>query len=193
MCRTHKYKIQIHKYTNTAYDEVPKRPNMWYIFEKEIVQGYQYCWSIAPQTNFINWQCKQRLRINRLLHWPLKVYLLHFLSRSFSVWCLFGTTCQWGKVRKSFWWTWKVDLCRPLDGEEEVAKLLFICSLPKAMSISRGEILRRINKSGEKCQSYALKEIIANSNELLEFIENSMPSLVILRSFLQWRWQWASI
>ena len=34
-------KIQIHKYTNTLYDEVPERPNMWYIFEKRIVQGYQ--------------------------------------------------------------------------------------------------------------------------------------------------------
>ena len=29
-------KIKIHKYTNTAYDEVPERPNMWYIFEKRI-------------------------------------------------------------------------------------------------------------------------------------------------------------
>ena len=29
---------QIHKYTNTAYDEVPERPNMWYIFEERIVQ-----------------------------------------------------------------------------------------------------------------------------------------------------------
>ena len=34
-------KIQIHKYTNTAYEEVPERPNMWHIFEKRIVQGYQ--------------------------------------------------------------------------------------------------------------------------------------------------------
>ena len=34
-------KIQIHKYTNTAYDKVPERPNMWYIFEKRIVQGYK--------------------------------------------------------------------------------------------------------------------------------------------------------
>ena len=34
-------KIQIHKYTNTSYDEVTERPNMWYIFEKGIVQGYQ--------------------------------------------------------------------------------------------------------------------------------------------------------
>ena len=32
---------QIHKYTNTAYEEVPERPNMWYIFEKRIIQGYQ--------------------------------------------------------------------------------------------------------------------------------------------------------
>ena len=34
-------KKQIHKYINTAYDKVPERPNMWYIFEKKIVQGYQ--------------------------------------------------------------------------------------------------------------------------------------------------------
>ena len=43
-----KYKYantQIHKYTNTAYDEVPERPNMWYIFEKRIVQGYQKWYS----------------------------------------------------------------------------------------------------------------------------------------------------
>ena len=32
---------QTHKYTNTAYDKVPETPNMWYIFEKRIVQGYQ--------------------------------------------------------------------------------------------------------------------------------------------------------
>ena len=39
-----KYKYtntQTHKYTNTAYDEVPEKPNMCYIFEKRIVQGYQ--------------------------------------------------------------------------------------------------------------------------------------------------------
>ena len=31
----------MHKYTNAAYHKVPERPNMWYIFEKRIVQGYQ--------------------------------------------------------------------------------------------------------------------------------------------------------
>ena len=39
----HKYKYtntQIHKYTNTAYDKVPESPNMLYIFEESIVQGY---------------------------------------------------------------------------------------------------------------------------------------------------------
>ena len=36
-----KYKYKMHKYTNTAYDEVLERPNMWYIFEKRIVQAYQ--------------------------------------------------------------------------------------------------------------------------------------------------------
>ena len=41
VCQTHKYKYKIHKYTNTAYDEVPERPNMWYIFERRIVQGFQ--------------------------------------------------------------------------------------------------------------------------------------------------------
>ena len=43
MCQTRKYKntkYKIHKYTNTAYDEVPERPNMWYICETRIVQGY---------------------------------------------------------------------------------------------------------------------------------------------------------
>ena len=38
-------KIQIHTYKNTAYDQVPETPNMWHIFEKRIVQGYQkWCW-----------------------------------------------------------------------------------------------------------------------------------------------------
>ena len=44
MCQTRKYKnrnTQIHKYTNTAYDKVLDRLNMWYIFEKRIVQRYQ--------------------------------------------------------------------------------------------------------------------------------------------------------
>merc|ERR1712110_1226181 len=36
---------QIHKYTNTAYYKVPERPNMWYIFEKRIVQRYQKLYS----------------------------------------------------------------------------------------------------------------------------------------------------
>ena len=36
-----KNKNKIHKYTNIAYDEVLERPNIWYIFEKRIVQGYQ--------------------------------------------------------------------------------------------------------------------------------------------------------
>ena len=37
-CQTHKYKSTNTKYTNTAYDKVPERPNIWYIFEKRIVQ-----------------------------------------------------------------------------------------------------------------------------------------------------------
>ena len=44
ICRTRKYtntNTEIQKYTNRANDEVPERPNMWYIFEKRIVQGYQ--------------------------------------------------------------------------------------------------------------------------------------------------------
>ena len=43
-----KYKptnTQMHKYTNRSYDEVPERPNKWYIFEKRIVQGYQKWYS----------------------------------------------------------------------------------------------------------------------------------------------------
>ena len=33
------------KYINTAYEEMPERPNMWYIFEKRIVQWYQKLYS----------------------------------------------------------------------------------------------------------------------------------------------------
>ena len=39
-CKCNNTNTQIHKYTITSYDEVPERPNMWYIFEKRIVQGY---------------------------------------------------------------------------------------------------------------------------------------------------------
>ena len=31
--------IQIHKYTNTACDEMPEKPTMCYIFEQLVVQG----------------------------------------------------------------------------------------------------------------------------------------------------------
>ena len=43
VCPTHKYKK--YKYTNTAYDKVPERPNMWYIFEKRIDRGYENLYS----------------------------------------------------------------------------------------------------------------------------------------------------
>merc|ERR1712208_114860 len=51
-------KIQIHKYTNTAYDEVPERPNMWYIFEERIVQGYQKNYSHVPNAQILNYKYK---------------------------------------------------------------------------------------------------------------------------------------
>ena len=38
------------KYTNRAYDKVPERRNMWYIFEKTIVQGYQKSYSHVSNT-----------------------------------------------------------------------------------------------------------------------------------------------
>ena len=46
-----KYKYKIYKYTNTAYDEVPEGPNMWYIFEKRIVQGYQKLYFHVPNAH----------------------------------------------------------------------------------------------------------------------------------------------
>ena len=39
ICQTPKPKNMNLDYTNTAYAEMPERPNMWYIFEKVIVQG----------------------------------------------------------------------------------------------------------------------------------------------------------
>ena len=59
MYQTHKYKninTQIHKYTNTAYDEVPERPNMWYIFEKRIVQGFEKLFSQVSNAQVQNTQ-----------------------------------------------------------------------------------------------------------------------------------------
>merc|ERR1711951_275212 len=53
MCRTHKYKNTNTTYTNTAYDKVPERPNMWYIFEKRIGQGYQKSYSHMPNTQIL--------------------------------------------------------------------------------------------------------------------------------------------
>ena len=46
--------IQIHKYTNTAYDEVPERPNMQYILKKRIVQGYQKLYSHVSNAQMQN-------------------------------------------------------------------------------------------------------------------------------------------
>ena len=58
----HKYtNTQIHKYkyTNTVYDEVPERPNLWYIFEKRIVQGYQKI--IFPRVKHANTKYKYKI------------------------------------------------------------------------------------------------------------------------------------
>ena len=47
-----KYKntnTQIQKYTNTLNDQVLKRPNMWYIFEKRIDQKSQKRYFLAKQ------------------------------------------------------------------------------------------------------------------------------------------------
>merc|ERR1712055_836468 len=49
----HKYtntNTQRHKDTYTAYDKVPERPNMCYIFEKRLVQGYQKLHSRVPNS-----------------------------------------------------------------------------------------------------------------------------------------------
>ena len=51
-------KIQIHKYTNTAFDKVPERPNMWYIFEKRIFQGYQKLYSHVPTAQIQKYKYK---------------------------------------------------------------------------------------------------------------------------------------
>merc|ERR1712173_74878 len=49
----HKYtntNTQRHKDTYTAYDKVPERPSMCYIFEKRLVQGYQKLHSRVSNT-----------------------------------------------------------------------------------------------------------------------------------------------
>ena len=54
MCRTHKFKNTNTKYTNTEYYKVPETPNMWYISEKRIVQGYQKLYPHVPNTQIQN-------------------------------------------------------------------------------------------------------------------------------------------
>ena len=63
MCRTHKYKFTNPKYTNTAYDKVPERLNMWYIFEHTIVQG-----------------CPLHLLCEFIQHWNLKQPISWFVQ-----------------------------------------------------------------------------------------------------------------
>ena len=51
MCQTLKYK---NTNTQTAYHKMPDRPNMWYIFEKRIVQGYQKLYSYVSNAQMQN-------------------------------------------------------------------------------------------------------------------------------------------
>ena len=49
--------IQRHKYTNTPihkYSKVPEKLNMWYIFEKGIVQGFQKLYSHVSNAQMQN-------------------------------------------------------------------------------------------------------------------------------------------
>ena len=70
-----KYKYKIHKYTNTAYDEVPERPNMRYIFEMRIVQEYQklYCHVSNAQIQ------KYKFRIHKYSIWRNARKIQHVL------------------------------------------------------------------------------------------------------------------
>ena len=50
--KIHKYtNTQTHKHTNTAYDKVPERPTMRYIFEKMIVQGSKMIFPCVKSAN----------------------------------------------------------------------------------------------------------------------------------------------
>ena len=64
-------KIQKHKYTNTAYDEVPERPNMWYIFEKRNVQGFEKLYSQVSNAQVQNTQ------IQILLFQDIYIYMAY--------------------------------------------------------------------------------------------------------------------
>ena len=65
-------KIQIYKYTNTAYDKVPERPSMWHIFEKRIVQGYQKLYSHVSYTEILvlmHWRWCSDGDALKVMHW----------------------------------------------------------------------------------------------------------------------------
>ena len=71
-CLIHKYtntNTQIHKYANTAYDKVPDRPNMWYIFETRIVQGYQKLYSYLVQTWISEFRTVVRGLASQIVWW----------------------------------------------------------------------------------------------------------------------------
>ena len=57
-----------YKYTNTTYDEVPERPNMWYIFEKRIVQGYEKGYSCVSNAKM------QKIQIHKYTNAQIHKY-----------------------------------------------------------------------------------------------------------------------
>ena len=77
--------MQIHKYTNTAFDKVPERPNMWYIFEKRIFQGYQKLYTGPSVSRFGIFPLSSLSTVSSISI----LVLLFFLSLLFFLFLLF--------------------------------------------------------------------------------------------------------
>ena len=106
-------KTQIHTYTNTAYDELPKMPNMWYIFEERIVQWCQKLYSHVSSTNiqthkYVNtqihkyriWKSARKTHVSNVQN----LWWFYFVSRTFKSrdTCVFRRA-EWKWMKEPKW------------------------------------------------------------------------------------------
>ena len=67
-------KIQIHKYTNTAYDKVTERHNMWYISKRGLFKGIKI---ILPCVKRANTQIQIHKYTNTQIHIQLCIIIYY--------------------------------------------------------------------------------------------------------------------
>ena len=204
MCQTRKYKIHIHKYTNTAYDEVPERPNMWHIFEKRIVQGHQKWYSHVSNTQiqkykYTNTQIQHMIKcqkdpacgifLKRGLFKDIKNYIPMCHTRKYWCWCTEGDAlkvmqwrwCTEGDALKVMYWRW----CT----EGDAVKVMH------GRWCTEGDALKGINwgwcTGCTGCNGMAM--VFNGLQPLVIRWNGNDPSLWSLWNLLQWQWAHAGM